>query len=66
MTATCDRMHCLLLGWELCPESVSLEGGTRKRILRLPIIGALVHTTAGWVLLETGCDPRPYRGVGHA
>jgi glyoxylase-like metal-dependent hydrolase (beta-lactamase superfamily II) len=63
VTATCDRLHCLLLGWEMCPEFVSLEGGTRERILRLPIIGILVHTAAGWVLLETGCDPRPYRGV---
>jgi len=63
MTATCDRLHCLLLGWERCPESVSLEGGTRARILRLPIIGILVHGAAGWFLLETGCDPRPYRGA---
>jgi glyoxylase-like metal-dependent hydrolase (beta-lactamase superfamily II) len=63
MTATCDRLHCLLLGWELCPESVSLEGGTRATVLRLPIIGILAHSAAGWFLLETGCDPRPYRGV---
>src|ERR1044072_6480676 len=63
MTATCDRLHCLLLGWEMCPEFISLEGGTRERILRLPITGILVHTDAGWVLLETGCDPRPYRDV---
>jgi N-acyl homoserine lactone hydrolase len=63
MTDTCDRLHCLLLGWELCPESVSLEGGTRARILRLPIIGILVHGPGGWVLLETGCDPRPYGGA---
>jgi glyoxylase-like metal-dependent hydrolase (beta-lactamase superfamily II) len=63
MTAVCDRLHCLLLGWELCPEWVSIEGGERKKILRLPIIGILVRTTDGWVLLETGCDPRPYRGA---
>jgi N-acyl homoserine lactone hydrolase len=63
MTATCDRLHCLTLGWELCPESVSLEGGARDHILRLPIIGILVHTVDGWVLLETGCDPEPYRGA---
>jgi N-acyl homoserine lactone hydrolase len=60
---TCDRLHCLLLGWELCPESVSLEHGSHERILRLPIIGILARSPAGWVLLETGCDPRPYRGV---
>jgi N-acyl homoserine lactone hydrolase len=63
MTATCDRLHCLTLGWELCPESVSLEGGSRARVLRLPIIGVLARSPEGWVLLETGCDPRPYRGV---
>lgn len=63
MTASCDRLHCLALGWELSPESVSLEGGSRGRILRLPIIAILVRSPDGWVLLETGCDPRPYRGV---
>jgi len=60
MTATCDRLHCLTLGWEYSPESVSLEDGSRDRILRLPIIGVLARSRAGWVLLETGCDPRPY------
>ena len=66
MTATCDRLHCLTLGWERCPEWISLEGGARDRILRLPIIAILAHTAHGWVLLETGCDPAPYRGAsGH-
>ena len=60
--AVCDELHCLLLGWEFSPESISLEGAPRT-ILRLPIIGVLAHSPAGWVLLETGCDPRPYRGV---
>jgi N-acyl homoserine lactone hydrolase len=59
----CDRLHCLTLGWERVPEWISLEGGARDRILREPIIGILVRSPAGWVLLETGCDPRPYRGV---
>jgi N-acyl homoserine lactone hydrolase len=62
MTATCDRLHCLTLGWEYCPESVSLEGGSRA-ILRVPIIGILARSPSGWVLLETGCDPRPFRGA---
>jgi len=61
VSATCDRLHCLALGWEYCPEWISLEGGSRERILRLPIIGILVRSPAGWVLLETGCDPRPFR-----
>ena len=63
--AVCDRMFCLNLGWEYAPESVSLEGGTRTW-LKLPLIGILAHSPAGWVLLETGCDPRPYRGVTEA
>ena len=41
---------------------MSLEGGS-KDWLRLPLIGVLAHSPAGWFLLETGCDPRPYRGV---
>jgi glyoxylase-like metal-dependent hydrolase (beta-lactamase superfamily II) len=60
--AACDRLLCLTLGWEYAPESVSLEGGTRT-FLKLPLIGILARSPAGWVLLETGCDPRPYRGV---
>lgn len=56
-TATCGRMHCLLLGWEHSPESISLAGGSETEILRLPVIGILVHAPIGWVLLETGMDP---------
>lgn len=62
MSAVCDRMHLLVVGWEFVPESASLEGGERV-FLREPVIAILVHSPAGWVLLETGCDPRPYRGV---
>jgi glyoxylase-like metal-dependent hydrolase (beta-lactamase superfamily II) len=58
----CDQLFCLALGWEEAPESVSLEGGSRNW-LKLPLIGILAHSPAGWVLLETGCDPLPYRGV---
>lgn len=53
MSATCDRLHCLLLGWEYSPEWISIEGGDDK-VLRLPVIGILVHAPIGWVLLETG------------
>ena len=60
--AVCDRLLCLTVGWEQAPESVSLEGGTRT-FLKLPVIAILAHSPAGWVLLETGLDPRPYRGV---
>lgn len=47
---TCDRLHCLTVGWEQCPESVSLEGGERV-FLKLPLIAILAHSPAGWVLL---------------
>ncbi len=53
MTVSCDQLHCLLLGWEYSPESISIEGGSDE-VLRLPVIGILVHAPAGWVLLETG------------
>lgn len=63
--ALCDRMFLLTVGWEFAPESVSLEGGSRNW-LKLPLIAILAHSPAGWVLLETGIDDRPYRGVTEA
>jgi N-acyl homoserine lactone hydrolase len=63
--AVCDRMFLLTVGWEFAPESVSLEGGSREW-LKLPLIAILAHSPAGWVLLETGIDDRPYRGVSEA
>ncbi|HST39989.1 MAG TPA: creatininase [Conexibacter sp.] len=60
--ATCDRLHCLLLGWESAPEWVSLEGGSRA-IRRLPIIGILARTPAGWLLLEAGVELAPFAGL---
>lgn len=63
--AVCDRMYLLTVGWESAPESVSLEGGSRTW-LKLPLIAVLAHSPAGWVLLETGIDHRPYRGVTSA
>lgn len=63
--AVCDRMFLMTVGWEFAPESVSLEGGSRDW-LKLPLIGILAHSPSGWVLLETGIDDRPYRGVSEA
>ncbi len=59
----CDRVVPLTVGWEHGPESISLEGGSEERVLRLPVNVVLVGSPAGWVLLETGLDPRPYRGA---
>jgi N-acyl homoserine lactone hydrolase len=59
----CDRLFCLTLAHEYCPLSVSLEGAGRE-LVRLPVIGILVHAPAGWVLLETGIDPRHFPAGG--
>jgi glyoxylase-like metal-dependent hydrolase (beta-lactamase superfamily II) len=40
-------------GFEVVPKSVSVHGAARVPI-RCPVIGALVETSAGWVLLEAG------------
>ena len=56
MTATCDRLHCLLLGWEHSPESISLEGG-RGDASSASRSSASSSSAVGWVLLETGMDP---------
>jgi glyoxylase-like metal-dependent hydrolase (beta-lactamase superfamily II) len=62
MSSVCDRLFCLTLGHEYSPEFISLEGGGRDE-LRLPIIGVVARSPRGWVLLETGCDPRPFDGA---
>ncbi len=59
----CDRVVPLTVGWEYGPESISLEGGREDHVLRLPVNVVLVRSPAGWVLLESGLDPRPYRGA---
>jgi len=47
------RLFLLEYGAEHSPKWVSVRGGG-DRVLRLPVIGALVETDDGWVLLETG------------
>jgi N-acyl homoserine lactone hydrolase len=51
-----DRVVCLTLGHEYCPRSLSLRDGGAE-LLRLPVIGVLVHDAAGWTLLDTGLSP---------
>lgn len=60
-TDTCQRLICLTVAWDQIPESISMEGGS-DRILREPVCAILVHTTIGWVLLDTGTDARRFRG----
>jgi N-acyl homoserine lactone hydrolase len=58
-----SRVEPLILGWEHGPESISLRDGDPARVLRLPISAVLVETPAGWVLLDTGLNPEPFRDV---
>lgn len=51
------RMYLLQYGREPSPKWISVRGGGEE-ILWLPIIGAVVETDAGWVLLETGMSRR--------
>ncbi len=62
-----QRLLLLQFGGEYVPKAVSLpEGGARMSWE--PIVGMLVETSAGWVLLETGMgrkalgDPAAQRG----
>ena len=48
-----DRMFLLQFGAEPSPKWISVRGGG-ERVLWMPVIGVVVHTQAGWVLLETG------------
>jgi len=47
------RMFTLTFGVEVVPKSLSVLGADRTALTE-PIFGALVETTEGWVLLDTG------------
>ena len=51
--AHADRMFMLQFGAEPSPKSISVRGAG-DAIIWCPVIGAVVETTAGWVLLEAG------------
>jgi glyoxylase-like metal-dependent hydrolase (beta-lactamase superfamily II) len=51
-----DRVVCLTLGHEFCRRRLSLRDGGDE-LLRLPVIGVLVHDSGGWTLLDTGLSP---------
>lgn len=48
-----QRMFLLSFGFEFVPRSLSVRGADR-RVIAEPICAAVVETTAGWVLLDTG------------
>ncbi len=72
---TAVRMFLLDFGTEFVPKSVSVAGAPRTTI-SCPVIGVLVETRQGWVLLEAGFSRRflddaeaqqtVYRGGPHA
>src|SRR4051812_1436810 len=57
MSTTASRMFLLQYGAEPSPKSISLRGAP-DRIIWCPVIGAVVETAAGWVLLEAGFSRR--------
>jgi N-acyl homoserine lactone hydrolase len=65
------RLYLLQFGAEYVPKAVSLPDGG-ARLSWEPIVGMLVETTAGWILLETGMgrraldDPRAQHGYAAA
>ena len=50
------RVVPLTFGWVDVPKSVSVHGADPTIALREPVIGVLLDTDDGWVLLDTGCD----------
>jgi len=48
------RLHCLSLGHEPIPESVSVRGGDPARFILEPVTGAVVEYDDAWVLLDSG------------
>lgn len=50
---TASRMFMLQFGAEPSPKSISVRGAN-DRIIWCPIVGAVVETEVGWVLLESG------------
>lgn len=51
--STARRLYFVQFGAERVPKSLSLAGGSR-RLYWEPLMGALVETDDGWVLLDTG------------
>ena len=48
------RVVLLTLAWEDLSKSVSVHGAPEAIRLREPTPGVLLHTEAGWLLLDTG------------
>lgn len=52
----CDALHPLILGHEHSPRSIAFVDGD-DTAMRIPVTAVLVHSPAGWFLLETGLNP---------
>jgi N-acyl homoserine lactone hydrolase len=52
------RLYVLLVGYEILPKSVSTKHLGDKFIIASPICCYLLDTADGWILLDTGFDPK--------
>ncbi|MBS1089920.1 N-acyl homoserine lactonase family protein [Gluconobacter wancherniae] len=53
-----ERLYVILCGYEVVPKSICVAGGNPNFMLCVPICTYLLKTSLGWVLLDTGFDPR--------
>ncbi len=52
------RLHVLLCGYEIIPKTVSTRDRGHGFFLAEPICAYAIETRLGWVLFDTGLDPR--------
>jgi len=52
------RMYVLLVGYEILPKSISTKNIGSRFIIASPICCYLLDTASGWILLDTGFDPK--------
>jgi N-acyl homoserine lactone hydrolase len=58
LTGPVRRLYALVFGWEPIPESVSIRGGRNDFYLLEPVTGAAIVYDDGWVLIDTGFNPK--------
>ncbi len=52
------KLYVLLCGFEIIPETVSTRNRGARFVIASPISAYLFDTDEGWVLLDTGFDPK--------
>jgi N-acyl homoserine lactone hydrolase len=51
-------MYVLLVGYEILPKSISTKNIGEKFIIASPICCYLLDTASGWIMLDSGFDPK--------